>query len=789
MRKLSRIRIAVLLFCAGFTIWFWFCLPRKLFNDPASFVIEDSKGNLLNASIAADGQWRFSDYTDVPEKFKKCIVTFEDKRFKWHPGVDPFAIGRAIIANLRGKPTQGGSTITMQIIRLSRKNNQRNIFNKIIESIQALRLEIKYSKDKILSLYASHAPFGGNVVGLEAASWRYYGRKSESLSWGEMAALAVLPNSPALVHPGRNSKILKRKRDFLLDKLKNEGIIDSTTAELSKLEPLPSKPFSLPEIAPHLLQRFRNDFVKGKFKSSYLKTSVDIRLQSTVADILQSRQNYLRSNSINNSCALVLDVKTGKALAYVGNVYDPKLPQFETSVDVIKAPRSPGSALKPVLYSLAMSEGLILPHSLLPDIPTQIGGYSPQNFDQSFDGAVPASLALSRSLNIPAVKLLQQYKYSRFYDALKQFGITTLNKPADHYGLSIILGGSEVTMWDMAGMYASMARSLLHSKVNNGEVRSSDFFAPVYSNENKRNYKAFSTFSNLDPVSIYYAFEAMKDVMRPGEEGLWQQFNSSQKIAWKTGTSFGFRDAWAVGITPKYVVAVWVGNTTGEGRAGLVGIQAAAPIMFDIFKKLPSSGWFEFSVKNAVKVAVCRESGFRATADCPQADSLFASPNAVRSPLCTYHKIIHLDRTKTFRANENCESPSFIQNVSWFVLPPAMEFYYRLKNPSYKELPPFKAGCRDADLKSIDLIYPTPEARIYVPFEISGNKGNVIFKAVHRKSNAKLFWTLDNNYLGETLGIHQISINPSSGRHTLVVVDENGESIRRGFTIVSSDNK
>ena len=226
-----------------------------------------------------------------------------------------------------------------------------------------------------------------------------------------------------------------------------------------------------------------------------------------------------------------------------------------------------------------LSDGMILPNSIIPDIPTQIGGYAPQNFDLGYDGAVPASMALARSLNIPAVKLLQQYKYQRFYDLLKQLGMTTLNRPADNYGLSLILGGSEVSMWDLAGIYAGMARTLNHQKKNNGLALQEDFHEPCYFINDKKEKKSSATgiINSLDATSIWFTFQAMEEVMRPGEEGLWQQFSSSQKIAWKTGTSFGFRDAWAIGITPKFVVAVWAGNTDGEGRAGLIGVQTAAP--------------------------------------------------------------------------------------------------------------------------------------------------------------------------------------------------------------------
>lgn len=772
--------------------WFWACLPSPLFDTSSSFVIEDRDGNLLNASIAADGQWRFPGSKEVPEKFIKCITTFEDKRFYSHPGVDIIAFSRAMFKNIKSrKVVQGGSTITMQVMRLSRQRSKRNLLEKIIESIQSVRLECSFSKNEIMAMYASHAPFGGNVVGLDAASWRYFGRSPEKLSWGEMAALAVLPNAPSLVHPGKNRTLLLNKRNTLLDNLVAEKIIDSATGSLSKQEPLPGNPLPLPQLAPHLLQRFKNDAGNKKMESSNIVTTIDGDLQTKVTEILNRHHQVLKGNGINNLCALVLDVETGNTLAYVGNIYDVSNPELESDVDVIKAPRSPGSTLKPILYAAMLSEGMILPNSLIADIPTQIAGYTPQNYNLDYDGAVPASQALARSLNIPAVKLLQQYKYARFYDLLKQLGSTTLNQPADHYGLSLILGGSEVTLWDLAGIYAGMARTLNHQEKNKGFALKKDFHPPRYFKEDNPDNSITSKerINSLDATSIYFTFQAMEEVMRPGEEGLWEQFTSSQRIAWKTGTSFGFRDAWAIGITPKYVVAVWSGNTDGEGRAGLIGVQASAPVMFDIFRNLPAGNWFSPPQNNFTFLPVCRQSGFRASLDCSQVDTIMVSKNGGRSPLCSFHQVIHLDATGTFRVTENCESPADMIHKSWFVLPPSMEWYYQQKNHDYKILPPYKSGCAtNYNSPQMDILYPQYNARIYVPLEIDGQRGKTIFTATHRKSGSKIFWHIDDEYIGTTTNFHQMAISPLPGKHFLTIVDESGESITRPFEILEIKN-
>ncbi len=786
LNTLSRKVKALLAVCLCLLVWFWLSLPKKLFTAPTCYVIEDAGGNLLNATIASDGQWRFPASSEVPEKFITCITSFEDKRFYEHPGMDIKAIARATVKNIKKKDiVQGGSTITMQVIRIAKKDNDRSIWNKLKESILALRLELSYSKKQIMAMYASNAPFGGNVVGLEAAAWRYYGRSANKLSWGEMAALAVLPNAPALVHPGKNREVLLRKRNTLLDNLFIALKIDESTCTLSKLEPLPGEPLPLPQNAPHLLQRFKKDAAYRN--QAKIKTTIDGELQKNVNRILQQHQSILKGNGINNTCALVLDVETGNALAYVGNVYNTANVEMESFNDVIAAPRSPGSTLKPLLYAAMLSDGLILPNSLVSDVPTQIGGYAPQNFDLNYDGAVPAAKALARSLNIPAVKLLQQYKYPRFYETLKQCGITTLNRSADTYGLSLILGGCEVTMWDMAGMYASMARTLNHQSKTQGIVNPADFHAPRYTHSTF--HIPTSTFNiPLDPTSIYFTFQAMQEVMRPGEEGLWQQFSSSQKIAWKTGTSFGFRDGWAIGLTAKNVVAVWVGNTDGEGRPGLVGVQTAAPILFDIFRLLPSINWFEKPKYNFSYVPVCRQSGFRANIDCPDVDTLFMPPNGNKAPQCPYHKIIHLDETGQYRVTEACATPATMQHKSWFVLSPAMEFYYKQRNGDYKILPPFKEGCGFAETgRVIEIIYPQPDAKIYIPLEISGEKGRTVFTAAHRRNSAKIFWSIDDEYIATTENFHQLAVNPAPGKHILTLTDENGISVTRAFEVLEKE--
>ena len=767
-------------------LWFAFCLPKPLFNSPTSFVIDDDTGQLLGASIATDGQWRFPYNADVPEKFKQCIIAFEDKRFEHHPGFDPLAFSRAVRQNIRSKKvTSGGSTITMQVIRLA-THHSRTVRNKIGEIFMALRLELGYSKPEILALYASNAPFGSNVIGLDAASWRYFGRSPDKLSWGEMAALAVLPNSPSLVHPGKNRQVLLKKRNLLLNRLYKQGVIDSTTAKLAEFEPVPEKPVPLPQMAPHLLQRFKADYKNNKQEITRIKTTIKTNLQLQVADILEKHHQVLKANDINNIAAVVIDVETGATLAYSGNIAHREDPEMESDVDVVNAPRSPGSTLKPLLYASMLHDGLILPNSLIPDVPTQIAGYHPENFDLGYDGAVPASNALSRSLNVPAVKMLQQYKYERFYDMLKKIGITTLKQPADHYGLSMILGGGENTLWELTGAYADMARVLNHYN-KNGKYNADDYHSPVYAQlpEKEKNLEKNGL---LDAGSIFYTLQAMEEVMRPGEEMLWQQFSSTQRIAWKTGTSFGFRDGWAIGITPKYVVGIWVGNTDGEGRPGLTGINTAAPVLFEIFRLLPAArDWFDMPTGEMVKINVCKESGYRAGQYCDNVVQQWVPKNGLKAIACPWHKLVHLSADGRYQVTGNCTSPGNMMNKSWFVLPPSIEYYYKTKNYQYHTLPPFAPGCEQTETNPMELIYPKDGAKVYVPLEADGKRGRLICNAAHRQAGAKIFWHLDDKYVGESDAFHQMALNPAVGKHKLTLVDAAGNTLQINFEVLDKN--
>ena len=760
-------------------VWYCFSLPKHLFDTPKSTVIESVEGVLMGAKIAKDGQWRFPENEEIPVKFKTCILEFEDAHFYKHFGFNPISIFKALYANLiAGKVKRGGSTITQQVIRLSRKGKRRSYFEKTKEIILATRLELRASKESILNLYASNAPFGGNVVGLEAAAWRYYGRPSKNLSWGESATLAVLPNAPSLIYPGKNQHRLLKKRNRLLKKLVTLHKIDSLTYSLAIQEKLPQKPHALPKEAPHFLETIAKTHVGEKSK-----TSIQIGLQTRVNAIVANHYNELKQNHIYNMSVLVLDVKTRKVLAYVGNTPTDKAHQKD--VNIIHKPRSTGSILKPFLYAAMLDAGEILPNTLVSDVPTEIASYSPKNFNLEYDGAVPASRALSRSLNVPAVKMLQQFGLNRFHYYLKKMKLRDIKYSSHHYGLSLILGGAESNLWDLCKTYAAFSGTLNHYDDNYGKYYSNEFVTPSFMANEKVDFGTLSLEKTMfDAGSIYLTYKALKEVNRPSGEENWEFFDSSKEIAWKTGTSFGFRDAWAIGSTKEYVVGVWIGNADGEGRPGLVGAATAGPVLFDVFDVLPSSTWFEEPSDALEEIVVCKKSGYRAKEICTEKDTVLVQVSGLHTKACPYHYWVHVDKNEQFQVNTSCENLANMKHKSWFVLPPLMEYYYRQKNPFYKTLPNFRLDCLGENQNVMDFVYPKEFSKIFLPKDFNGTQNKLILKLAHSISSAKVFWYLNSTYVGKTKTIHEMSIEAKPGKHILTVVDEFGNEIKRKIEIV-----
>jgi penicillin-binding protein 1C len=780
---LKRHRLKLLLVCLLLTAY-WFWLPTKLFNSPVSPVLVDSNSELLAAQIASDGQWRFPQSDSIPYKFKQCILNFEDEYFYYHPGFNPVSLFRSLKDNIgAGKIKSGGSTITMQVARMMRNNQSRNIYHKCIELLLAARIELSYKKSSILNVYCSNAPFGGNVVGLHAASWRYFGRSPEKLSWAESAVLAVLPNAPSLIYPGKNQQKLLEKRNRLLKKLLEKNYLDSSSYHLALLEPLPGKPFPIPQQALHLLNRC----LAEKHDTTLFHSTINKNIQLHVIDILNKQVQTLASNHIYNACALIAETETGKVIAYVGNSFSADN-AHENFVDMINSPRSTGSILKPFLYAFMLNENKILPEALLEDIPTRLGAYAPKNFNLNYDGLVPAHNAIARSLNVPAVKMLQEYSTAKFHRRLKQLGFTTFTKSPDHYGLSLILGGGEATLWDLASAYASMGRALqTYSNIRN-KYAQNNYHPLHYLKQPVETVRTSQNTDLLNASSIWFTFSAMTELLRPQDYVGWMHFLKRNRIAWKTGTSYGFRDAWAIGLNPKYTVAVWVGNADGEGRPELTGTAAAAPLMFAIFNLLEQKNWFLKPITDFEKIKVCKQSGYKASEVCEDVEWRDCPHGANRTSKCPFHKFIFLDETGQFQVNSDCYRVGKMKKRAWFVASPTEEYFFKQNSVFYKPMPPYMSGCNDLqNPHQLEIIYPKENFKVYIPVEQSGTKSRCVLKATHKDPSATLFWYLDEEYLGSTQKFHQQSLIPSTGNHVLVITDNFGETRRCKFLVIGKN--
>ncbi|MCK5725781.1 MAG: penicillin-binding protein 1C [Thiotrichaceae bacterium] len=777
--RIRVIRVLTLLLLLTLSILFWFSLPNTLFDRPISTLLLDEKGHLLGAHIASDEQWRFPAVDKLPEKFVICLTQFEDKRFAYHLGVDPLAVARAFKLNLQqGRVVSGGSTLTMQLIRLSRNNKSRTIGEKLVEMMLALRLELSVSKDEILRQYATHAPFGGNIVGLETASWRYFGRRSSQLSWAESATLAVLPNSPALIHPGRRSTALLKKRNALLKRLNEKGLIDHLSYELATIEKLPLRPKPLPRLAAHLL-----DTLRLQQGSKTITSTLDKSLQQKVQNVIYSHAEKLRSQSIHNIAALVIDNRTFQVKAYIGNANNKQTGNQGYAIDLVHRRRSSGSTLKPFLFANMIQAGDLLPETLISDVPVRYAGFRPQNYDRKFNGAVRAKEALARSLNIPAANMLSQYGVGRFQADLQNMGLRSLHRNPKDYGLTLILGGAEATLWEITSLYANLAKLAQQPHRNSMEQWQSPKVLA------KQVDKFFET-TGMSPASAWMTIKALLEVTRPGTAGFWRKFSSSRKVAWKTGTSFGHRDAWAIGMTPQYTVGVWVGNANGIGVNGLTGVSSAAPILFDIFNRLPRNGqWFTKPSHQMKTINICKNDGYLVANGC--ASHQYDVPrDSFFDKLSPYHQRLHLDATERWQVNSRCEPVQSMQHKSWFILPPDQAHFYQQNNADYQAPPLYRKDCLQnrgkgvANSNPISLIYPKRHTQVYIPIELDGKAGKVVFKAIHRIPEKRLYWHIDDQYLGSTQVFHEQAVWLKGGKHQLILVDEDGYRRERWFRIL-----
>jgi penicillin-binding protein 1C len=760
-------KAAAIILLLIFISYFLIPLPQPLFKNDYSTVILDRNDQILRVFLNKQEQWHFPPDSEIElsDKLKIAVLEYEDRHFYDHHGINPFSIFRALYQNIKsGKVVSGASTLTMQVTRLL-DPKERTYTNKLVEILQALKIEIKYSKEDILKFYLDHAPYGGNIVGYQAAALRYFNVVPTKLTWGQAAMLAVLPNAPGLISPVSNPLLLIQKRNNLLKHLMLKNIIDAETFDLACREEIPDRSIPLGFSAPHLARNLKQQ----TSDASIIKTTINKNLQNEIENIVKIQSNYLNSQGINNTCALVVETQTGKVTAYIGsnNFFDS---EAKGQVDGVLAPRSSGSILKPFLYALSMDEGYVLPQTLIKDVPSYYGAFSPANADLNFRGIVSANQALFQSLNVPAVRLLYQYGYEPFYYFLKEARVSTLFRHHEDYGLSLILGGAETTLWEMAQLYRGLARY--------GQ------FEPIQilnDKDEKRNLNK----RLISPGASYLVLNVLNELHRPGSEYYWQQYQNQWPLAWKTGTSYGQRDGWAIGVNPQWTIAVWVGNFEGQGNANLSGAGCAGPILFEIFNFLPkdpSLNWFEKPGDKLDNIDICMDTGFLAGDNCPNRISVDAPANMKPLKICPYHRQIFVNHSEDKQVCSLCWQDSDHHSITKLIFPPDVSQYLRKSGQIVESLPPHTSTCPAmAQGNPLQIIYPQEQTALWIPRDFNGSLQKVNLKAAHQQKDCQVYWYLDDIFKGSSKEIHELPLVLNKGWHELEVVDEAGNSNRVKF--------
>ena len=712
--------------------------------------ILDANGKLMDVFLTSDEQWHLKVEGDVSENLKEAVLTYEDKNFNTHHGVDLLAIVRAFKNNFIGRKRSGASTITMQVAKLANPK-KRTYINKFIEIIQAFKIESKLDKDTILKLYLNNAPYGGNIVGYGTAARMYFRKEPNNLSWSECALLAVLPNSPGAMNVEKNHERLISKRNNLLDKLYEKGKLTEQQLSLAKEEPLPDTRYPFERVAPHLARRLFNTE-----NDKVIKTTIDYDLQKRMQEIVKSYVGYTHSEGITNAAMLIVENKTRNVKAYIGSQEFMDM-ENEGQVDGIIAKRSPGSILKPFLYALAIDEGMIAPESLVQDVPMFFANFSPQNANKKYTGMIEARQALISSLNIPFVHLLDQYGEYKFYYFLKDMLGFEETAP-EKYGLSLILGTKEFSVEEIAMLYSGLA--------NYGSLTRLNY---LMKNGRKNNDRSKNMFSK---GASYLTLDTLKELVRPGLNNLYRW---KDPISWKTGTSYGKRDAWACGMTPDYTVIVWVGNFSGKSNENLSGVISGGRLLFNVFEELENSNKrFEEPYYELENIEVDKITGYRINLDGIETKTIKFPKKAKPLKLSPFYKKIFVDDNDV---EIDSRSQDFANSHEKVIMNYPLEVvnYFIRENRDVSEI-----YHSDSKEKSLKILYPTPNLKILLPKDLDKEQ-KLVVKIANLK-NQDIYWYLDKEFIGIDKSFEK-EIELGIGEHTLTIMAEDGEVVKTKFSI------
>ncbi len=712
--------------------------PKKLVEEiNYSKVVLDRKGEILSVFLNSEEEFHIKYDGEVPETLKTAVINYEDKKFYSHSGVDYPRILKSFFNNMTGRKKMGASTISMQVVKLL-EPKKRTYFNKLVEVVKAYKLESEFSKEEILKIYLNNVPYGSNIVGYSGAIKMYFNKEVKDLSYAEATLLAVLPNSPGILNLKKNNDKLEAKRNRLLKTLLDRKLIDERQYKFSLLEKFPNKIYYYEKKAPQF-----SIFLKNKYPEKIIKSTLDYNLQKKLEKIVHDYSNAMKDVGINNAAVLVVNNKTKEVLAYVASqdFYDKR---NNGEIDGLQAKRSPASLLKPFLFALSIDDGLIVPDSIYPDVPIYFGNFYPKNSSNTFTGMVKIEEALIKSLNIPFVKLLSDYGVDRFYYFLENND----NYPEDRfdkYGLSLILGTREMRPVDIGKLYIGLAN---YGKVSNLKY--------TLTEDKPKEYQQFSRGAS------YLTLETLSRVVRPGNEKL---YSEQRPISWKTGTSYGMKDAWSVGVSPDYTVLVWLGNFNQKSIFSLSGVETAGNLLFKVFNIVDiNSKTFEKPTDELKEIEIDEKTGYRKFYDV-ESKKVFYPKDAKLLRISPYYKKIFVDENDM---EIDSRSPNFDKRKEKIVIE------YPIEVSNYF----FLNGVREN--KNVKIAYPVQNLNIFVPKDFDGYK-KVAMK-LYNPNNEYVYWYLDEDYVGysnEKEKFFELDI----GKHKLTIITENGAREEVKFNI------
>lgn len=718
--------------------------------------ITASDGTVLHAFLSPDDKWRlYTNISEITLLLQKTLIHKEDQYFYYHPGINPFAMLRAAGRNIfSGKRTSGASTITMQVVRLL-EPKKRTYLNKLTESFRAMQLELHYSKDEILQLYLNLVPYGGNIEGIKAASLLYFGKAPQLLSLAEITALTIVPNRPSSLRPGTRNNALKMARNQWLTRFGKENLFDKNVIQDAISEPLIIRRLTAPKQAPHLALRLKKDFPDHPI----INTNIKIQSQKQIEEQVKNYINRLQSMNIHNAAVLVINNETMAVEAYVGSA-DFNNPFDGGQVDGIRAIRSPGSTLKPILYATAFDKGIITPKTVLNDVPTNFSGYEPENFDQHFNGQVTTEFALANSLNIPAVKILKEVSTPILINKLKKADFQTIRKQSKDLGLSMILGGCGVTLEELTRLFAAFS--------NEGE-----FKQIRYTTETPVSKKGEQLVSK---EATFLLNNILTQVTRPDLPSNFDNTYHLPKIAWKTGTSYGKRDAWSIGYNRKYTIGVWVGNFSGEGVPELSGANTATPLLFSIFNALDynaTNSWYQMP-ENVSLRKICAVSGDIPSDFCDHQITDYFIMGVSPYRKCQHLRYVFTDQASKISYCTYCLPESGFVKKTYPNLAPELIAYYESKKIPYQKLPPHNPSCERVFREGAPLIISPNDGSEYFiqtaepqQIQLSCQTGNDV---------QEVFWYVNDKLIKRSAPHEAVFISPPIGKVKISCSDDKGRN-------------